>query len=43
MTKDMHNDIDKHGTSRDSNDPFCGHLKMIWQDKYVGANMTRRW
>ena len=30
MTKDMHNDIDKHGTSRESNDPLCGHLKMIW-------------
>ena len=30
MTKDMHNDIDKHGTYRESNDPFCGHLKMIW-------------
>ena len=31
MTKDMHNDFDKHGTSRESNDPFCGHLKMIWE------------
>ena len=35
MTKDMHNDIDKqackHGTSKESNDPFCGHLKMIWE------------
>ena len=35
MTKDMHNNIAsnhaKHGTSRESNDPFCGHLKMIWE------------
>ena len=22
---------DKHGTSTESNDPFCGHLKMIWE------------
>ena len=22
---------DKHGTYRESNDPFCGHLKKIWE------------
>ena len=22
---------DKHGTSRESNEPLCGHFKMTWE------------
>ena len=43
MTKDMHNEIDKHGTSRESNDPYVVIWRWFGQDKDVGAKMTRRW
>ena len=39
----MHNDIDKHGTSRESNDPSVAIWRWFEQDKDVGAKMRRRW
>ena len=34
---------DKHGTYRESNDPYVVIWRWFGQDKDIGARMTRRW